>query len=308
VIKSWGAFWAFIGLVVIVAFGLWLDLSSPRLRCQYGSYRTDHCGQTSENKKQPPDYMAPALAVGQFLDDHAGALSALTSVIIAAFTVVLALTTRGLSQATRGLQDFAEVQAHDMKQSLAISARAADGAHRSADVAERALDQTSAPYLDVTATPSGVIHRFPGDGTSIQFMDRGVFAEYTIHNYGQSPAIVLEIYQCCIRSPGLPSTISFPPPQSNLRKTYVIGGMKASTTPLTIGYPTDGIDNLESGPPIWITLQIRYRDVFRNQYISTYCAAFNPRSAAFTAYGGQKYNDRRKLTGDELKIAEARDE
>ena len=103
-IKSWGAFWAFIGLVVIVAFGLWLDLSSPRLRCQYGSYRTDHCGQTSENKNQPADYMAPALAVGQFLDDHAGAVSALTSVVIAAFTVVLALTTRGLSKATRGLR------------------------------------------------------------------------------------------------------------------------------------------------------------------------------------------------------------
>jgi hypothetical protein len=223
------------------------------------------------------------------------------------YTEALAGYTKALVVVTALLAGVSAVQIGFLIRADKTARRAADAAKSSADVAERALDQTSAPYLDVTATPRGVIHRFPGGGTSIQFMDRGVFAEYTIHNYGQSPAIVLEIYQCCIRSPGLPSTISFPPPHTNLLKTYVIGGMKAST-PLTIGYPADGIDNLDSGYPIWISLQIRYRDVFRNQYISTYCAAFNPNSAAFTAIGGQKYNDRRKLTGDELKIAEARDE
>ena len=141
---------------------------------------------------------------------------------------------------------------------------AADAAHRSAGVAEKALDQTSAPYLDVTATPKAIIHRFPGGGISAEFMDKTVSAEYVIHNYGQSPAIILEIYQSCIRSAGLPSEISFPPPQSNLQKTYVVGGMKESG-PFPIGYPTGGVDSLDGNEATWIGLQIRYRDVFRNR-------------------------------------------
>jgi hypothetical protein len=113
-IKNWGAFWALVGLVSVIAFGLGLSLSSPRLHGQYGR---DYSSQASENKNKSADYMAPAFAIGGFLDAHNGAVSAVTSVIIAAFTVVLALTTRGLSQATRGLQNFAAEQAGDMKKS-----------------------------------------------------------------------------------------------------------------------------------------------------------------------------------------------
>jgi hypothetical protein len=183
-VKSWGAFWALVGLVSLVAFGLWLDLSSPGLHCQY---RANHCGHASENKNKSADHV---VAIGRFLDKHAGAVSALTSVVIAAFTVALALTTRGLSQATRGLQDFAAVQADDMKQSLAIAARAADGAHTSANVAERTLEQTYAPYLDIAITPKAILNHFPGGVVTAQFHS-GVFAEYTIVNYGSSPAVVL---------------------------------------------------------------------------------------------------------------------
>lgn len=157
-IKSWGAFWALVGLVSLVAFGLWLDLSSPRPHGQYGR---DHSSQAPENKNKSADYMAPALAVGGFLDAHNGAVSAATSVIIAAFTIVLALTTRGLSQATRGLQDFAAEQARDMKQSLAIAERAADGARRSADVAETALrdiERAFVYYKEFHITPPELPH------------------------------------------------------------------------------------------------------------------------------------------------------
>jgi hypothetical protein len=217
VIKSWGAFWALVGLVVIAAFGLWLDLSSPRLHCQNGYYSADHCGQTPENKNQSADYMAPTLAVGHFLDDHAGAVNAFASAIIAVFTIVLALTTHGLSRATRGLQDFAAEQSRDMKQSLVIAGRAADGAHRSADVAERTLEQTYAPYLDIIITPKAIIHTFPGGGATAQCYG-GSFAEYTVINYGSSPAVVLEIYHGSIKGRGIPKTIEFPPPQSNLQR------------------------------------------------------------------------------------------
>jgi hypothetical protein len=136
------------------------------------------------------------------------------------------------------------------------------------------------------------------------------FAEFVIHNYGNSPAIVLEIYQYCIRSRGMAELIPFPPPQSNLQQTLVVGGMKESQ-PLVMEFPMGGIpedskDGIAS-EVIWVGFQLRYRDVFMNQFISTFCLAYNQSRATFSAYGGPKYNNRRKLTDEERRIAEARD-
>jgi hypothetical protein len=69
--------------------------------------------------------MSTLYAFGAFLDDHAGAVGAATSIFVAIFTAVLAWKTWGLHRATRGLQEFAAVQAEDMKASVAQAARAA---------------------------------------------------------------------------------------------------------------------------------------------------------------------------------------
>ena len=181
----------------------------------------------------------------------------------------------------------------------------ADAAKLSANVAERALEQTSAPYLDVTVTLKAVIHRFIGGGISAEFMTTD-FAEYVVHNYGSSPAIILETYQYCIRSRTIPEEIPFPLPQSNLLKVIIVGGMKESQ-PIPIGFPSGGIPDASTDEGVWVGFQIRYRDLFINQYISAYCCAYNKVRATFSAYGGPKYNYRRKLTDEERKTAEARD-
>jgi hypothetical protein len=223
-------------------------------------------------------------------------VSALTSVVIAAFTVALALTTRGLSQATRGLQDFAALQADDMKQSLAIAARAADGTHRSANVAERTLEQTYAPYLDIAITPKAILHHFPGGGATAQFHS-GVFAEYTIVNYGSSPAVVLEIYHGCVKGRGIPKTIEFPPPQSNIHRVITVGGLKESD-PISVPFPLDGMLNVKVDEIIWVGIQTRYRDIFGEQYITNSWFTYSQVRASFATYGGPKYNNRRKLTDE----------
>jgi hypothetical protein len=133
-IKNWGAAWAFLALVFLVVFALWLDVSTSLTRCQNGA---SHCGNGPNNEST--DYMTTALAVGKFLDDHNGAVSAVAAIFIAAFTVVLAQKTSGLHAATRGLQEFSALQADDMKRSIAQTTRGADAAHRSADAAKEAL-------------------------------------------------------------------------------------------------------------------------------------------------------------------------
>jgi hypothetical protein len=216
---------------------------------------------------------------------------------VAIFTAVLATFTMILA-------GVSIVQIYFLTKADKTARISADAAKQSADVAERSLEQAFAPYVDVKVTPKAAIQRLVGGAIVADFM-HDIFAEYTLSNYGQSPAIILEIYQYCVRMLGIPDEIPFPPLQTNLYQTLVVGGMKESG-PLPIPFPNGGISDL--GPDtIWVGLQIRYRDVFRNQYLSTYCGTFNPHRAAFTAYGAPRYNDRRKLTGDELKIAESRD-
>jgi hypothetical protein len=223
---------------------------------------------------------------GAYVNDHSAAITTLANVLIAIFTAVLGSFTISLARSTR---------------------IAAEAAKTSAVSAKMALEQTSSPYLDVTISlKDAVIHNLPGHAPVIDFVGTD-FAQYVIQNYGQGAAIVLEIYQCCIRSGGIPGPIPFPPLQSpTLKKGFSIGGQKESA-PIPVGFPDGGIENLKSDPAVWIGLQIRYRDVFRKQYLSSYCAAFNAHHATFTTHGGREYNDRRSLTEDELRIAEARD-
>jgi hypothetical protein len=183
----------------------------------------------------------------------------------------------------------------------------ADAAYKSAVTAESALEQTSAPYLDVVVSlKDAVIHRMVGGQTVVDLMG-GDFAEYVIHNYGNSPAFVLEFYHGCIVSRTIPEKTAFPPLQTNLRKTIVVGGMREAP-PIAIPFPAGGISAADANEAVWVSLQIRYRDVFMKQYISTFCLAYNQTRATFSAQGGPQYNQRRKLTDEELRIAELRDQ
>ncbi len=115
------------------------------------------------------------------------------------YTEALAYYTRALVIVTALLAVVSAIQIWFLIRADKTAKLTAVAAKQSADVAKAALEQTFAPYLDITVTPKAVISRFPGGGITTEFMT-GDFAEYVIHNYGNSPAIVFEIYQYCMIS------------------------------------------------------------------------------------------------------------
>jgi hypothetical protein len=135
-IKSWGACWALLALLGLVAFALWLDLSLRRHGCLAGA---GGCASTPAASGEMRPDLSQVVKLGQFFEDHNGAVSAAAAIVVAAFTILLAWKTAGLSAATRGLQDFARIQSEDAKYSIAEAARAA-----------RAMESVAAS-LDVNA-------------------------------------------------------------------------------------------------------------------------------------------------------------
>jgi hypothetical protein len=265
------------------------------------SFRGSH-GVSPEGDKQPEyerhdpkDQKPQQEGFWPLIFSHSNDIS--TS-LIAIFNGLLVFVTYRLVSSTNRLWEAGERQ-------IEVAADSAKAAHRSADVAERTLEQTYSPYLDIVVTPKATIHRQSGGAVTAQF-DSGVFAEYTISNYGSSPAIVLEIYHGCVKGRGIPNLIGFPPPQSNLHRLITVGGSKASE-PISVPFPLDGWLNVAIDEIVWVGIQIRYRDIFGEQYITNSWFTYSNVRASFVTYGGPKYNNRRKLTDEERQLAEARD-
>jgi hypothetical protein len=105
------------------------------------------------------------ISAGRFLEDHNGAVTAVATVFIAAFTIVLALVTRRQAHLTR---------------------IAAEAAKRSALVAERALTELERPYLAVDVPASGVSVDISG---TFSFVEQ---ARWVAINYGRTPALLID--------------------------------------------------------------------------------------------------------------------
>lgn len=177
-IKNWGAALAFLALLGLVAFASWREISVPH---DYRYNTANQSGYAANNKNQATDYIATARAVGAFLHDHEGPINAVSSAVIAIFTVVLALTTRGLHLATRGLQDFARIQADDMKESIAAGNRFADASTESNKISRELFFSEQRPWIDVSIETRGsVIIHSKGAHIDIWIVPR---------NLGKTPAL-----------------------------------------------------------------------------------------------------------------------
>lgn len=205
--------------------------------------------------------------------------------------VVFGLQARRLRLTIETMEKIGEKQSADMQASIATAQSAADAAMKAARISEIALDSAETPYL------YPIVRQFSkedGDGSSP--------FSYAFENFGRSPAIVREIYDGSVVSRGLPAVIGFPPPQSNLGKLYVVAAGKCSPW-RNMKIQIVGDTNAAA----WLIGQVRYSDVFGNQFLSGFCFAINSVSLAFAAYGGAGYNYRRKLTDQERELAETRD-
>ena len=91
--KNWGAATALFALLALISLAAWFDVSAPYRHCN----GADGCNQTANNDNKPVDYMVPVRVFGAFLDTRRDAANAISTFVIAVFTVVLAWRTGGLS-------------------------------------------------------------------------------------------------------------------------------------------------------------------------------------------------------------------
>jgi hypothetical protein len=142
-VKNWGAATAFLALVALVGGAVWFYWPTPYESC----YGTSDCRQSSKDHDKPADYVAGALALGQFAETHDGAITAVATIFIAAFTIVLAVRTGGLFKETARLRAIANVQQTDFLRSIKATERLAEAAHKSAELARDEFNATHRPHL-----------------------------------------------------------------------------------------------------------------------------------------------------------------
>jgi hypothetical protein len=164
-VKNWGAATAFLALVALVSVAAWLDVSAPYHHC----HGAGECGQPSKDHHKPTDYMADPLAFGHFFDRHNGAVGAIATIMIAAFTILLANRTGGLFKETARLRAIAAEQQTDFLRSIRATESLAEAAHKSAEVARAAFNATHRPHLilrDVCLDGENIAYLLINNGTA----------------------------------------------------------------------------------------------------------------------------------------------
>lgn len=230
-----------------------------------------------------------------------------TAIILFFQLIVFGRQARRLKQTIEAMKKIGADQSKDMQGWIAVADKSADAALKSAFVAEQALYGTEAPFIFIiiAATDGNTIVTV----TSPQGVEYPEHVSYMFHNYGRSPAIIREIYLVCIASEGVPSPCPFPPLQTNLFKSEIVGpGNSSKSEPLpqiASCLPNDGKSHQWAS--VFAYGLVRYADVFGNHYLSGFCYAFNAICNRFYAIGGANHNYRRKLTEDENREAEERD-
>jgi hypothetical protein len=297
-IKNGGALWALFALIAIAGFGLRLDLAAPYHR----HHGPDQRSQAPKNDNLPADYMAPALALGQFVDAHNGAVNALAAIVIAAFTIVLAVRTGGLFKETAALRAIASQQQTDMLRSVTATEKLATTGEKSASVAERALVELEAPFLAINILDTGILREAALGGVYVRKVLR-----FTIANYGRTPAMLMELVDKAIivhLTAGLPPEINLDFRSRNSMSRGVIAPPSNSSQHFI--YDLDAQNNILIGAKELDDLYggqlrlskselfyygfVRYRTIFDQTFRMGFCFIFDKRGNHWHLAGGDRYN------------------
>jgi hypothetical protein len=221
------------------------------------------------------------------------------TLLLMIFTGVLAIATIGLGGATvllyaTGEKQFkfamrsAVRQSRDMKASIAA-------ANRSAAVAERALTDLEAPFVEVKIRDVGLTHNVESGRLSFSFI-----------NYGRTPARILE-FDDILESVIIGETPTPPGPESRRGRAMPYGvfsppnggeceefGKVVLRSELS-GEPA-GPHNLEDRALYFIGY-VTYCDIFENVFTVGFCLLYDPMRARWSFRGDEKYNYHRKENG-----------
>jgi hypothetical protein len=252
----------------------------------------------------------PAFHVGIIasIDALDGLLERHDKSVVGAFTIVLAISTIGLWLATISLWKAGErqlelqsktaaAQSRDMQDSIAV-------AHRSADIAEKALLSVEIPYLypftrrhGFTTSPS----RLTGQLGVTGFDFGNEFIEYYFKNFGRTPAEITEVQSILFPSMGMPDP--WPATDHNLNPLsgYITAADGGESPDFPYAFNRGMFDTYSQGrfnpdTHIFYFLGfVRYNDVFENEYIKGFCLRYAPMNNSFYPVGGDDYNYRRKI-------------
>jgi hypothetical protein len=224
----------------------------------------------------------------------------------AIFTGVLSIFTIALAGSTIGLWVAGERQ---FRTTTKIAARQSIQTRKSIAIAEKALEAGESPYIFVIArSPIG-----PQQGISLTTRepmfgrDDKHFVEYTINNFGKSPAIILSIATRCVFSNRFPEQMPFPAHDIKLTIYEAIASGGSSKTRKISNVNIVNEKSGKKGKSIgWFLIQIKYQDILGNQFISAFCYGRN-QNMSFVCIGGPSRNYRRKLTEEECNTALVRD-
>jgi hypothetical protein len=205
------------------------------------------------------------------------------------FTGILALATVGLGAATIGLYTAGEKQ-------IAVTAKAADAAQKSAEIAESALLNVEVAY------PYAVIrdHGIQVEHGRIRSVTIGTVVNFYFTNHGRTPADITEVYCQMYVDKGIPDAI-IPPvhPYNWLDGDVVPAGRDSKDFSFNMNdvmFETFYSGRVkDANNIIWFMGYARYNDVFGNEYILGFCFAFGTARATFYPVGRDGYNYRKKI-------------
>jgi hypothetical protein len=246
----------------------------------------------------------------EFTDKNNGAIIALATIALSAFTATLWQATRGLqelgrlqqtdmqtsqAEAMAGVCAAAEAQERVLQQQSAATDAVARAAQESAEIARRALTELERPFAFVEVTQSGIgpgpLCRFTISLTGEQFRFRVV-------NHGRTPAFLIDRLTFWPIEAGMTARPYPIDPKTQPGNTFPSGCTSSGDSPyeeiVHLFKVCDAQRLLEEADwyknRMFFIGYIRYSDIFCNRCISGFCFVYDTLGECFVRFGGDAYN------------------
>jgi hypothetical protein len=225
----------------------------------------EYCDNYAADEKYCAAYEM-TVAFGSFFDAHNGAVSAIATIFIAAFTWTVRQSTDKLWRATQ----------------------------RSATIAERALKELEAPFISIKITDTGITRTYGETGhvfTNISFC---------IPNHGRTPARILELvdkFALIGIGEGNPPEVRTDAATRNTMPYGVIAPPNGESQPFTNNLYAFMIRNDLAIDPLPLTTKriffygfVRYATIFDEVFRMGFCCIFDVASEKWLLSGGGNHN------------------
>jgi hypothetical protein len=304
-VKARGPVFALLTLIALAANGVFLEIRShqtdpgkygrPAESPQQHGPRTDSAakptkeqndakgGKDSKWDKYLPDKLSDVLLV-------------IFNGLLALFTFRLYRHTSGLEDATRGMLKAAVDQGDLMKRSVATATTSAAASMRSAIATEKLLESGERPYIFVFGVRRLAVK-------AARTRSHEAFIEYSIANYGKTPAIIEDVRIRLSESRAFPEPTIRSDETHNLFVSPILASgerrddLREILPPeidRTMHWDGEGkayvIPAMQAVNDLFFRVIIHYRGAFTEAHESSFCWRYDKSTAHFVQHGGNEYN------------------